>query len=997
MTAPQDAFMPSGGSVSGSSAAYVVPVARARFVFRTRFFDPVSQSDQPLPLHQFYIFAKSPRLSVLGEPSQADGCSWINFTDDGEEEMAGTEWALAWRPLVTGPDGKLRHGPDVGSGEAWLDLDAMAWIARRDIQLTDRRRLLRLPLWASFMKAKQGGFVDGPNSGRFRSTGILVYDEGDLGAYGTPSKPWSVAVDHGLFRSYVRFSYYDFKDKQRKPVPPGLVVQAVGRPALSKAPIGNDSRLAGGTAIDDSGTVYLLHEHTKAHLSNFDYLFFTGKQGESARAIIDFTTPPGRDRVRVSSSAPGTNRSERYVLPREWHSKGMQSWTEEDGHGFPQRKPFASLRKADTTRKKPLQFHLDDAVLVRGDAPATVNKGARITLFDSLLHIRDADPKRPHLWKTPLASNYLPAEDAVVVQGEGVERATRIIFEDGAVYDLREKRLEAVDGASFGNTSCLGARAAIFEDYDPLHQRVSYMAGVPSMPEFLGQIGRSNFHLIDVSNDVKHTVDGKDVKLLHLLVWVPVRWDGTKAGTSIDHLFPLLTAAAVRWDQTHPGHPGDPGPGRRPAEFVLAPEGVVTANERVVRVRHFFAETRDTYPDVVTLKVLPESPKARAGASGVGKLVTLFLGDIGPRPHPKRDAEPEQNEMTNRFTLAHELGHIMGWPDEYIEDHATLGGYPSWNQYPIAKTAARPFATDAPGIMRSNNKPRLRQYWHYADRIKNEPALKAMIETRPYLPINLAPATGGKIVLESPHCGDALLEQNSYEPVFSGFIPDPSTRRCDACLYRIRTDEGAVERMFKKTTDEINTASVRPFDGLLIIRIKLMLHFDPAINKDNILRTFVLDTLHEMCQANNVHTTQFAIVMEPSVSPAGRSHDKPWLRRVFVCFHSELDRANDYLDAKPPRPVPGDAHLTLRIVPSRTTPNPLLSSSASAQLELMPSEIDESLLIHALGQKTFFADPTTGNPTLRQTIDHRDIQFLAKKLSTLLQDAPPHGRRAVAT
>jgi hypothetical protein len=133
------------------------------------------------------------------------------------------------------------------------------------------------------------------------------------------------------------------------------------------------------------------------------------------------------------------------------------------------------------------------------------------------------------------------------------------------------------------------------------------------------------------------------------------------------------------------------------------------------------------------------------------------------------------------------------------------------------------------------------------------------------------------------------------------------------------------------------------------------------------LRSVILDSLKHLCLKGSIHTKRFAIEMNTLAPAAGRSRDKPWLRRIFVCFFPEFDRANDYLDAKPPRPVPGGAHLSLKFVPTRTAPHPLLTVPAPAQLELLSSEINDSLFLYALGRSPFIEDPTTlaAGPELR--------------------------------
>ena len=71
---------------------------------------------------------------------------------------------------------------------------------------------------------------------------------------------------------------------------------------------------------------------------------------------------------------------------------------------------------------------------------------------------------------------------------------------------------------------------------------------------------------------------------------------------------------------------------------------------------------------------------------------------------------------------------------------------------------------------------------------------------------------------------------SSYHPANTGFFPDAASHPCDAVFYRLGTDEGTVERMYKKTAGEIDTAMAadKLYDGVVLIRIKFMVQLDPT-------------------------------------------------------------------------------------------------------------------------------------------------------------------------
>ncbi len=204
-------FVPTRG-VKTTSAGTMIPLAKARYILRGQYFDPISKSDQPLPPHRFLLVNVAPKTlePVIGDASDRTGLSWIPFDDDGRVDTPDGVWALAWQPLLLGPDGTRAPASDWARMlGVFIDLEKREWVHPNDVARIDRRKLVRFLVWVSISKATRGGFGHVPPKTRFAESGVLRFNDGELRGFGEPSKPWVIQVDHGLFRNYLRFHYYD--------------------------------------------------------------------------------------------------------------------------------------------------------------------------------------------------------------------------------------------------------------------------------------------------------------------------------------------------------------------------------------------------------------------------------------------------------------------------------------------------------------------------------------------------------------------------------------------------------------------------------------------------------------------------------------------------------------------------------------------------------------------------------------------------------------------
>ncbi len=981
-------FVPTAPATSTATGSTIVPLANARFVLKGVFFDPVARADRPLPPHQFVLWQKGSWLrAVAGVPSEAaTGIGWIPFGLDTDPlDAAEGEWALVWFPSFARADGSRQLEL---VEEVFLDLDANEWVRPAQVGHTDSRRLIRLRPWSSDWKSNNGGFVAVPPHTRFARTGTLQAKRGELKGFGSPTAPWLVSVDHGFFRNYVRYFFYDPSQKARVQLPPGLVVSALAKPVGARQLfVGNNRRVAAGTAIDAEGTVYLVHERTQKASKDVDYYFATGARGSSDHGSIDLTLAAKDRRVRGASRDTTDSVSERYLLPQQWCSHGMHAFTTDTVAGIAKREEFARLRLEGTSPTAPLSFHLDDAVLVRGPQdPIILPAHARVALFDHLLHLRDVDPKRPHLWKTTLDANYLAAENAIYVNGEGRERVTRLVYVEGTFHDVRERRCEVDDDGKIGLTHAVGARAVMANDHDATHQRVSYLKGDPHAPSFGSGNRRLEFHLLDPDwlDDFPDGAGGVvATRLMHLLVHVPLVVDTSRAGPKGEQqLYSALTHAAERWDQSHPGHPGQPALNTAPRTFGLTPEHGFAAGERVVRVRHYFGEATKEFEGVMSVRVFGNHGRASANTSS--NVLELYLGDIDTMPSgDNADTEGLQSPDTTRITLAHEIGHVMGAPDEYWESYG-LHPVPQWEQYKVEAASARPFSTDHASIMQSNNQPRLRHFWRYALAVSTESSFQVMLSGSRMRPSDPT-IEGGPLLYALPTLGNFVLASEEFKGPYApagGPIGLDTNHLSELILYRLGDDEGTTRTMFSRADESVGalTAADR-YDGLAYIVVNVSIQFPFYMTQHDRIR--LLDSL-DKALPQQVPTY---IASQPRKAPNIPLHAPPFLHRIAICIEWRFGSLS--VAAAPFGP------LQLKIVNSRESVHPLLQSVTTMPLQILSEEIKTSalsILCLALGAPTFDIDHRNQARTLRKRLRSADFALLLQKTSALLLDQPSMSR-----
>ena len=687
---PDDVFspFPAMSSVAPGSAE-VLYLERALFVIRGMFFDPIANADAPLPPHRWAI-AHSEIAYGEGNTSDADGFSTIFEPARGDVPPDG-EWDLYMIPIYDGrPDSDLY----ATQKEAWIDLEAKKWVPGDEIRDGTRyehlatRKLLRIPLWSSKRMVESGGTFVGtfPHSGTFATTGVLKTSE--LLPHGSREAPWVMQVDKDWLRTHVRLRCYD---------PVAKADRNVGQGPLVIAKNGILNVVGGSSVVLPNGSTYVVHGGTQEKLPNLYYQFETPAFSWIEYATGTADTLPQLDTLRFETH---------YLLPAQWASVGQECWTGTGNPSAAARKPFADLRHSGTTSDQPLSFHLDDLgltlvndrLLGEQSDHTVVLPSDRVALLDHVLAIRDpASNAHGALPYSRLAFTKYPlrAEEAMFVAGQGFETMTRVIDYEGRLFEVAEHRVRGLMGFDL----MVGARAG----------HVQIPSGSSS--------GNHEVHLFD-TRWIRHTYQGTAARLAHLLVYVPAfvtapsaddMPGGVNAARTVgvplcEH---LLSEAALVWDQIHPAHPGTSTP--RKTYAILSAAGL-TAEKTVILLRHHFGARKNlgkvsTIPPPLPPYVLPPPSTnlsiqihPQAGRATGGDPMHLYLvwgrrlfappvavHPTATRPYnfepgtvPQLDRIDEASQVG--FTLAHELGHSMGLPDEYVErvfiDNSTLGSLP---------------------------------------------------------------------------------------------------------------------------------------------------------------------------------------------------------------------------------------------------------------------------------------------------------------------------------
>lgn len=796
------------------------------------FHDPLSAAAptyyRALPPHAWSLTKQGDGSRITGSDSDDSGISMMTLPLDGDPE---SQWLLAWRPILA--DGTLGE-----PGEIWIDLDEIdpdstlrppaltskAWVKEgpKPGEL-DLRRLVRLLVLDSKAKQKTFGFevVDDPSvppglrkhfptdslgqDGLLRERSFVFL----LGKHGSPLRPWELAADFNWFYTWVSLRYYDLKSLKSLDLPPGTMIRAKdknGAVVGAGVTMGPDPSGDGNRA--PRAPFYVLHHRSREQSTDVQYVC---ELPEHAVVLLDGAELESDPRLLVGIDPPPAGVLRRYVLPRVWHSHGWRAATNVDGR--PHAEPFdppAPPEDADdlirtrlTERSHPLRFYLDDAVLVdeNGIANPFAEEENPVSILDQSLVVRDPVSRMPHVSRTVArGQNYLFGPDSTFVEGEGIPRLTRLFHYEGTFYSLRERRVVGKEGA----TKVLGARSALAHDH-PWVNRGFSGAFVPGSQSLHGT-GRYSLHLVDTLLE-DWIYQGTPRKLWHLVVTFSVfviKGDTTEF--DVANAIQTLEMVAARWS---PGHPFAP---YSPKQYAIVPRNGET--DTVVLARFFFGHLQRQRPGQCVI-VLHEKVRANA----LNGLIHLQASDLGPAADVGQPFDVDLAQ-TAPFTMAHEFGHTVGLPDEYLEPVDVESGLPRCFQEPTDGGPARPFNVDELSLMTGGRSPRLRHYWHHVHAMNHEPVLRAQLGDREFAPEHVTfDGKGHRLRYELPAHPPFAAPSDPWTP-----LARKRFERAELFLYQLGVDESAAGALTGwpagLNDDEI------PIDALVLVRI--FLDFKPG-------------------------------------------------------------------------------------------------------------------------------------------------------------------------
>ncbi|MFN0252897.1 MAG: hypothetical protein ACKV2T_38845 [Kofleriaceae bacterium] len=905
---------PAGAVAPGN--AQLVYVREILFAIKGVYQDPLAADavDAPLPPHRWALVEPGEKIFVEGTTSDATGVSTVP-APDGSKTTADTDWDLWLVPIY---EDQSSSADVVEYGEVWIDVDKKQWVRPKDVQDLARiesRRLLRLPRWTSFRHkvAFQGTFRELlPGSSEFEQRGRIKH--GELKPHGTPDKPWTIAIDEGLLRTFVQFRFYDPVQRKERAVPKGLVVEAQG---IGKTADGDELgpfRVGVSSVRRDDGSIYILHARAEASSTDLHYRFDTPEHTTFAYADGAFTSTKLDDLARLEKEYPVT---------KQWHSLGHEAWEGAVDASATVRKKFDTIRTKGTTAKKPICFHLDDLVLTFLQTPSTVDaKHKRMGIYTTLAKLRDPVKKggKDLPYGTLQASSLLRAEAAMFVRDKGFEECTRFIEWEG---ELHEVSTQFVFGFA-GTTERVGARAA--DRVDPLEDNASIASG----HMFAGH----RVYLLD-TRWVKHVHDKVTGRLAHLVCYVS-SWidnepdpDPAKKNTknlnvknldALDILASELVMASDRWDQKHPGIPSN---NSLKKDYVIIREKNFATDSTILKVRHVFGMRTNKEAQPIVIQV--DTGPGRATGGNPMRLycqwgdktnavqdpdwLTNSAADLMKTAGGKQLPTARYNFQTHaddgggdrldgaKFpwsTFAHELGHEAGLFDEYLDgiDTALIDKDINVPKVPNFDNVARPYYMDTLAFMNQNQIPRIRYVYNYLDAIHRNaskfPSGHWVYGEAPFV---------AQYIAGSRKLTHAVPRDISWNAVHGG----PWHRKagtqglCEITFFPTSHDEGMIgpcvlpSGLIKEGEE---------FDGVLVLSPKVWVSFDASVRGDD-ARKF--KGLAEWSQLYYDHssTPHFAIV-----TPAA-----PTAKRVVVVFQPRFEYG--------PKPTAGqttaDATVELRL------------------------------------------------------------------------------------
>jgi hypothetical protein len=433
-----------------------------------------------------------------------------------------------------------------------------------------------------------------------------------------------------------------------------------------------------------------------------------GSSPDAARALVElpFDDPavktPGADRLRL------------YDLPPDWRSRAYPMRL--DGETPDKARAFETISPTGSTADKPYVASLDVLVLqstknVGPDKDVQWNDGVlknRFTIFDNQLKVYKPDPSSAEPYFTHLADLKPQPAGSVLLD---VPPFTRLIARGHELFDVFDRRttpFPPFKGAP------VGARLAV--RLDPGGGTSSVSTTLPmtlSAAPFAAARATGPSSSVDIGDSrtliLRCCGHDKNVELFAAFQYVSVTFDfncaltaalktkyselkkaepmGGPPANAVQLVRDCLTKIADRWN-------GQDGVNKAEATFEV--DSPATSRGRYVAFLSHgdLASTDPLLPGDIRINLI------KSGRS--------FMDGEKPLGFWKKDRMVPDDE--DRFTGAHETGHIFSQPDEYLNTDNEPSYYMA-NIKESYRSSGTPYGIDADAMMVSNKEVRTRYFW----------------------------------------------------------------------------------------------------------------------------------------------------------------------------------------------------------------------------------------------------------------------------------------------
>ena len=374
---------------------------------------------------------------------------------------------------------------------------------------------------------------------------------------------------------------------------------------------------------------------------------------------------------------PGTvtpigERLRRYALPEEWCSRGQLVSVDGGASASPIEDVAVGLASGGS-----VEFDLDDVLLVDGDGkPIRLRSNPGVSLFGGDFVVKKQRGDDPQHSDVVIDRALLRGRDVYScgVDAEHPFAATRVIRRGRRFYELNGTRTRA--------GKVIGVRAAVREVHQIVREPPAVIDGAARH--------RADFHFFEGVGGVDLDGDYEVVRVALVHTSVRLRPRNGVTNGHLDKATRVFAEAAHRWT-------GEPLSTHLTGSVKSGHHVYVRGKTgRLTRMVFHFPTTR-TGRAMTNAFLVDRDEEFRAHA--VHGSVTLNV-NTHLEETSSSDASSDLAGLFPAHTLAHELGHVLGLPDEYVE-------VPGFLQPQRTLLHAR----EVVSIMNEDHVPMLRHYY----------------------------------------------------------------------------------------------------------------------------------------------------------------------------------------------------------------------------------------------------------------------------------------------